>query len=148
MLSSIAWLWLSLASGILELRIQLAAPVATQRAADVTRTVTVLELSSKPGTLRRERRPELGADQLVIVVLDRDGEQIDWRSIADPRMRRVETADAAGALTGQVIVDPSAPFTLRVPDLPAAARIRLYRTETTDDGGYALAYVAELPLRR
>lgn len=141
-----ATLLLALVSGVLELRVQIGPPMTTLRAGDTSRAVTLLGRAAKPGTMRRERRPELGPHQLVIVVVDEAGTQLDWRSIADPRVVRVESADASGRLSGQVITNPSAEFTLRVPDIPGAARVRIFQTITGDDG-FALAAVGEVRLR-
>jgi hypothetical protein len=135
------------ASGILELRIELTPSASAQRTGSGSRIVALRSRSVRPGTLRRERRPELGPDQLVIAVFDGNGTQIDWRTMADPRVVRIEAPDANGLLTGQRIVEDSLSFTLRIPDLPGAARVRLYNTEATETG-YTLALIGEVGLPR
>lgn len=135
------------AAGILELRVAISSPSSGQRADQPARAITLRHQAAHPGTLRRERRPELGPDRLVILVLDGNGAQLDWRSIADPRIVRIEAADANGLLSGQRVIDSTAEFTLRIPDLPGAARVVIYSTETTDTG-YALAQLGEFALTR
>lgn len=147
MLSPITLLLLSFASGVIELRIQVSEAATAQRLGDGSSQVSLLSSASRPGVMRRERRPELGPHQLVLVVVDRDGRQLDWRVVTDPRVVRFESADATGHLSGEVIRDTSAPFTLRIPDIPGATQVRIYQTEPADSG-YSLSIVGTLELAK
>jgi hypothetical protein len=140
-------LLLSLTAGVIELRVHVSAPVTALRAGDSTRRITLLKKAIKSGTMRRERRPELGPHQLVLVTVDRDGAQLDWRAIADPRVVRVETADADGFLSGQLVTLDSSEFTVRIPFVPGAEHLQIYATHA-NESGFGLTMVGEVALAR
>lgn len=138
-------LLLALASGVIELRVQVSAPVAGLRSGDAGARVAVLRTTRRPGTMRRERRPELGPHQLILVTFDRDGRQLDWRSMPDPRIFRAETADLNGFLSGEVFTLDTSEFSVRIPDVPGATSLKIYATEPNDSGfGLAMVGVVEL----
>jgi hypothetical protein len=105
----------------------------------------VLSRRIKPGVLRRERRPELSADRLVVVVLDQQGRELDWRLVPNPNVVRAEWAGADGQFVRGTAPTPSGDLLLVIPDLPGAVSLRIYEPRLGDDG-FALALAAELSL--
>lgn len=74
----------------------------------------------------RERDPQIGPDDLVIVALDAQGAEVSWQRIKDPRIVRAEIPDAAGRLSGQTLYRTDAELTVTVPDDVAAVSLDLY----------------------
>lgn len=129
--------------GVIELRARWSEVASAQAAG--AEPITILSRRDRPGTLRRERRPELSSDRLVVVVVDRQQVELDWRMIANPRIIRAEVPGADGHFTGEVITNTSADLLFTVPDLPGAVAVRIYQPEATATG-YVLNLVAEFPL--
>src|SRR6185503_789505 len=88
---------------------------------------TLIRQRTSNGGLRRERQPELSADQIVVVVQNAAGRELDWRLAPNTRIVRAEAPGADGRLAGQVMERPSAELLVTIPDVPGADRIRLYR---------------------
>jgi hypothetical protein len=78
------------------------------------------------GTAVRERNPELSADRLVIVLTDAQGAVRYWSSIPDPRIVRAEQPGPDGVLTGVTLHRRQADFLLALPNISAAAQVRIY----------------------
>lgn len=102
--------------------------IAAQAAAD---DLTVVDRRPVLGAIARERRPELAPDKLVVVLIDNDGREVDWRIIPDPRLIRGEFADADGKMNGQQLRRVETDFLVAIPDLPSIARLALYQPRWT-----------------
>lgn len=77
--------------------------------------------------IRRERQPELSRNDLVVVVQDAAGRDLDWRRVANPRILRAEVpALPGGPLTGRELERSDAEILLTIPDSPAADRVVLF----------------------
>jgi hypothetical protein len=111
--------------GVLDLRVRWVATVRPQGGA--TSTFRLLDRRRESGRLRRERRPELGPDRLVIVSLDAAGRELDWRITRNPRTLRAEVPTETGELTGRVLESDAADFSIAVPDIPGIASVRVYQ---------------------
>ena len=93
--------------------------------------------------LRRERQPELSADQIVVVVQNAAARDLDWRLTPNPRIVRAETPGADGRLSGQVLERASGELLVTIADVPGADRVRLYRPVWTGQE-YSLELLAEV----
>lgn len=133
---------------VLELRVHwTAAPINGQatgaaRPAD-TLVLTAQTLSS--GFLRRERRPQLSADMLVLVVRAADGRELDWRTARNPRILRAETPQPDGRLTGQFFELTDVDLFVAIPRLLDASAVRIYQPRWTGTE-YALDIVGDVGL--
>ena len=74
----------------------------------------------------RERDPQIGADELVIVAVDAQGREVGWQHLKDPRIVRSEQPGPGGVLTGQVLHRAETELVIRVPDALGAATLRIY----------------------
>jgi hypothetical protein len=92
----------------------------------------------------RERNPQIGPDDIVVVALDAQGNEVSWQRIKDPRILRAEMPDAAGRLSGQTLYRTDTELTVTVPDDVMAVALDVY--EPVETGGTlslrALAHVA------
>jgi hypothetical protein len=112
--------------GALELHVMWAAAPAT-RLANGGRTFTLVQHRAVPGAIRNERRPEIGPHHLVIVAVDADGRERDWRLIQNPRIARVEMPGDDGQLTGGVFETDKADLVFASPDLPGLRTFRIHQ---------------------
>jgi len=101
---------------------QTAAP-GTRAAASSFKLVAQARMS---GALRRERQPELSVNDLVVVVQDSSGRDIDWRSVPNPRLVRAETPGRDGLLSGRVLERDDVELFVYIPDLPGADRLQIF----------------------
>jgi hypothetical protein len=117
------------AHGTRELRIQwtTAPPQAGSPSAPPANAFTLLDQRRLDGELRRERKPEISPNHLVVVVLDATARELDWRLVANPRVLRAEGPGPGGQLTGRVLEQGSAELLLTIPDVSGADRIQIYR---------------------
>jgi hypothetical protein len=83
------------------------------------------------GLIQRERNPQLSSDQIVVVAVDRQGRDIDWQLVPDPRVLRAELPDITGELRGQVFHHVKTELLVSLPDNPAIVQIRLYHPRWT-----------------
>ena len=74
----------------------------------------------------RERDPQIGADELVIVAVDAQGREVGWQHLKDPRIVRSEQPGRGGLLTGQVLHRAETELVVRVPDGLGAVTLRIY----------------------
>ena len=91
----------------------------------------LLEAKMTRGRLRRARRPELSADQLVVVVQARDGRELDWRLLGNPRIVRAEVPGPDGRLGGQILERDAVELSFAIPRMPNATSIRVYQPRWT-----------------
>ncbi len=77
----------------------------------------------------RERDPQLGPDELVVVAIDAQGREVGWQKVKDPRLVRSEQPDASGLLSGQVFHRGETELVIRVPDGAAIAAVRVYEAQ-------------------
>ncbi|HEY1304732.1 MAG TPA: hypothetical protein VGF24_14315 [Vicinamibacterales bacterium] len=78
------------------------------------------------GAPRRERQPELSASDLVVVVQDAYGQDVDWRIVPNPRIVRAEVPGPDGLLSGRVIERDDVELLVLIPDVPGADRIQIF----------------------
>ena len=110
-----------------ELRIRWTAP-RTETAGPRARagSFTLLGQVRFPGAPRRERQPEPSANDLVIVVQDSAGREIDWRIVPNPRLIRAETPGPDGLLSGRMIERDDVEMLIYIPDVAGADRIQIF----------------------
>jgi hypothetical protein len=110
-----------------ELRVQWTAPRAdAARTRATVGTFRLLGQARFAGAPRRERQPEPSANDLVIVVQDSTGRDLDWRIIPNPRLIRAETPDQNGVLSGRVIEREEVELLVYIPDVAGADRIQIF----------------------
>ena len=97
-------------------------------------SVSVRNSVVKQGGLPRRRSFELASDQLLVITVDDQSRLRWWSTIPDPRILRAERPGADGVLTGEVIFQKTANFTLNIPDDSAAVELRLYHPRSTGQG--------------
>ena len=78
------------------------------------------------GAPRRERQPELSANDLVVVVQDSSGRDIDWRIVPNPRLVRAEAPGPDGLLSGRLFERDDVELLVHIPDVLGADRIQLF----------------------
>ena len=108
--------------------------------------VSLVERRRKPGAPQRQRNPELTADQLVVVALDRHGEEIDRQIVANPLIVRAEAAEVVGELEHRTVTLPSADFLLSWPDEAAIHRLDLFQP-VWDGTTFVLVPIGSVDLR-
>jgi hypothetical protein len=133
-----------------ELRIRWTSGVPAVSAGTATAaTLHTLSLSGETRSrqqLRRERRPELSPNHLVVVVQDANARELDWRIVNNPRVLRAEVPDTPGGpLTGRTLDRPDAELLVAIPNTPDANRILLYTPRWTGVE-FELDLLAQLPL--
>ena len=111
-----------------ELRIQWVVPRASSAAerARVPGSFRLLGQARFSGAPRRERQPEPSANDLVVVVQDAAGRDLDWRIMPNPRLIRAETPGPDGLLSGQVLERDEVELLVYVPEVAGADRIQIY----------------------
>jgi hypothetical protein len=98
--------------------------------------------------VRRQRRPEVSANDLVIVVQDAGARELDWRIVPNPRILRAEVPDTPGGpLTGRTFERQDTELLVAIPDTPDADRVLLYSPRWTGVE-FELDLLAQLPLGR
>ena len=114
-----------------ELRLQWTAPRAgaADAASRPPGTFKLLGQTRFSGAPRRERQPEPSANDLVIVVQDSSGRDLDWRIVPNPRLVRSETPDRDGLLSGRIIERDEVEMLVYIPDIPGADRIQIFSPE-------------------
>ena len=98
---------------------------------DAVRPFALLEDRVVPGSLRRERRPQLADDRLVVVVEDAAGRELDWRIVSNPAIVRAEAPGPDGRLQGRTIEINPVELSIAIPDVSGADRVSLYRPRWT-----------------
>lgn len=103
---------------------------------------------SRPVSSRavRERDPQIGPDDLVIVAVDAQGTEVSWQRVKDPRILRAEFPDAAGRLSGQTLYRTDTELTVTVPDDVAAVSVDVYEA-VRSGSSLALRSLARVALR-
>jgi hypothetical protein len=107
----------------IRLRWQTAEPTAN--AANTDNRFMVVSAEPVAGALRRDRAPQVSSTSLVVVSLDREGRELDWRTLSDPRVVRAEATNTA-ELRGDRLYYLEIEFLVQIPDLPDLTRLRLY----------------------
>jgi hypothetical protein len=129
-----------------ELRIQWVAP-RTDAAGTRARvgSFTLLGQVRFPGAPRRERQPSLSANDLVVVVQDSTGRDLDWRIVPNPRLIRAETPDNTGLLSGRIIERDEVELLVYIPDVAGADRIQIFSPEWNGKD-YTLTQLGQLTI--
>ena len=96
--------------------------------------------------MRRERRPQLSYDRLVVVLRDVEGRELDWRIVQNPAILRAEAPGPDGQLTGQEIELDDVELSIAIPDIATADHVELYRPRWTGTE-YTLDSLVQVPLR-
>lgn len=133
---------------VIELRVHWTPAPITGQAAGAARPADTLVLTAQTlssGFLRRDRRPQLSADMLVLVVRAADGRELDWRTTPNPRILRAETPQPDGRLTGQFFELPDVDLFMAIPRLLDASAVRIYQPRWTGTD-YALDIVGDVAL--
>jgi hypothetical protein len=110
-----------------------------------THSFELLEAKIAPGRLRRERRPQLSVDQLVVVVQAADGRELDWRLLGNPRIVRAELPGPDGRLGGQILERDAVELAFAIPRIPGARTIRIYQPRWTGTD-YILDQIGDVPV--
>jgi len=92
---------------------------------------TLIKLRRIPGTALRQRAPELSPDQLLIVIMDENGDQRGWTLIPDPRIIRAESPSPTGELSGQTIYRSNVDFLATLPEGLLSASLKIYQPRWT-----------------
>jgi hypothetical protein len=92
-----------------------------------------VERRTVPGTLPRQRRPELSEDLLVVIAINVRGEEVYRTSQIDPRLLRAETADDNGDLTSTLLYRESVDFWIALPDDPDLDKAVFYHPQWTGE---------------
>jgi hypothetical protein len=106
---------------------------------------TLLERRSAPGSLPRQRNPELSSDHIVVIAVDELGKEIDWQIIPDPRILRAEFPGPTGELRGEVLHHAETELLITFPNDPAVKELRLYHPHWTG-AGFILDLLGTIPL--
>lgn len=94
----------------------------------------------------RERNPQIGPDDIVVVALDAQGNEVSWQRIKDPRILRAEIPDATGRLSGQTLYRTDAELTITVPDDVMAVALDVYEP-VASGASMSLRALARVALR-
>ena len=113
------------AEGVLQVRLRWHTAEPTANPARTENRFDLISADHVPGSLRRDRAPQVSSTSLVAVSLDASGNELDWRTLTDPRVVRAE-ASAGGQLTGDRLYYLEIDVLLQVPDLPQTSQVRLY----------------------
>ena len=89
----------------------------------------VVRRSVITGALPRERDPQIGPDELVVVAVDAQGREVAWHHVKDPRIVRSEQPGPGGLLSGQVLHRTEAELVLLVPESLGATSLRVYEPQ-------------------
>jgi len=81
----------------------------------------------------RERDPQVGPDDIVIVALDAQRREVAWIRVTDPRLIRSEQPGPGGTLTGQRLYRNDVEFLVRVPDGVNAVELAVYQPQRTGE---------------
>ena len=111
-----------------------------------TQAFTLVDERVVPGGLRRERRPQLSYDRLVVVVRDSAGRELDWRLVPNPAILRAEAPGPDGRLTGRVIELEDVELSIAIPNIVTADHIQVYCPHWTGTR-YMLDSLVQVPLR-
>ena len=88
--------------------------------------IQVLDDTVIPGSMPRQRNPQLSRDHIVIIAYDENGTEITRTAIIDPRLIRAETADEQGRISTKKIYRESVQFFVNFPNDDRITLIRLY----------------------
>ena len=92
-----------------------------------TASVQLVEQQVIAGAVRRLRHYQYSEDQIVVVAVDRSGNEL-YRDIhTDPRLVRAEVPNAAGNLEYKEFYSPSASMAFSIPNDSSAQAVRLLK---------------------
>ena len=135
---------------IRELRIEWSRIDASESASvaggGATQALTLVDERVVPGRLRRERRPQLSYDRLVVVLRDSFGRELDWRLLPNPAIVRAEVPGPNGQLSGQIIELDDVELLITVPSIATADHIHVYQPRWTGSE-YMLDSLGQVPIR-
>ena len=121
-----------------EIQVKLTRSAATRETA-----VELVEERVVRRGLRRDRRPEISPNHLVVVVLDNDDHAIDWRLFLDPGIVRAESPGRDGRMWGQIVKHGVVELLIAIPNLDNAHRIHIHSPRWVN-GEYLLDMIAEV----
>jgi hypothetical protein len=117
-------------------RLQLTTSVTSAGTSDSlaqTFSASVNSSERRAGQLPRHRSIELSSQHLVVLTIDGANRLRWWSLIPDPRLLRAESPDANNRLSGRAIYQPNIEAVVEIPDDAAAAELRFYHPQWTDD---------------
>jgi hypothetical protein len=79
----------------------------------------------------RERDPQVGPEEIVVVAVDAQGRELGWQHLPDPRLVRSEQPGPGGLLSGQRLYRADTELVVRVPEEMRAAALRIYMPQPT-----------------
>jgi hypothetical protein len=120
-----------------------AAPAVARPPAAQSATPVLVSERRTQMVFRRQRRPEISANDLVVVAHDAMERELDWRSVPDPRIVRAELPNAEGTLSGRTVQQPDAELMIAVPDVPGLDHLALYSPRWTGSE-YQLEAIGEV----
>ena len=129
-----------------ELRLEWSRAGASGAGDGATQAFTLVDERVVSGALRRERRPQLSYDRLVVVVRDSLGQELDWRIVQNPAILRAEVPGPDGRLTGRIIEFDDVELFLAIPNIATADHIQVYLPHWTGTQ-YMLDSLVRVPLR-
>lgn len=109
-------------------------------------TLTIMGRSNGRGSLQRQRSLELSEEQLLIVAVGAGSEMRWWTLVADPRLRRAESAGPNGELSGQTIILDETDFTVSYPADISITELRFYHPHWTGTR-FTLESIGSTPVR-
>jgi hypothetical protein len=123
------------------------APASTGEQTAAVSSLVVISEQSIAGSIRRQRQPQLSADDLVIVQRRADGRAVDWTMIPNPRLVRAEVPGADGRLTGRTVLRDDVELMVMVTPATAAVTVSVYQPRWTGTE-HLLDLIGEVALPR
>lgn len=99
-----------------------------------THVLTILEQTSREGTLPRQRSLELSEEQVLVVGVGADNRMRWWTLIPDPRLMRAEFPGPDGELSGRTVMLTEADFSVAHPADSSITELRFYHPRLTAKG--------------
>ena len=109
-------------------------------------TLSVMGSNAGRGSLPRQRSLELSEEQVLVVAVGAENEMRWWTLIADPRLRRAETAGPNGELSGQTVILSETDFTVSYPADISITELRFYHPHWTGTK-FTLESIGSTPVR-
>jgi hypothetical protein len=109
-------------------------------------TLSVMGLNAGRGSLPRQRSLELSEEQVLVVAVGVENEMRWWTLMADPRLRRAETAGPNGEISGQTVILSETDFTVSYPADISITELRFYHPHWTGTR-FTLESIGSTPVR-
>ena len=83
------------------------------------------------GNLPRLRSVQLGETEIFLAAVDANQQLVWWHVMSDPRQLRIQTVNATGEISCQVIYQTNIDFPISYPDETSIKEVRLYHPHWT-----------------